>query len=51
MPHWLDLSAPIGIGGIWFFIFFSQLKRRSLIALNDPRFEDLLSGEGEHSHG
>jgi len=51
MPHWLDLAAPIGIGGIWFFIFFSQLKRRSLIALNDPRFEDLLSGEGEHSHG
>ncbi len=51
MPHWLDLTAPIGIGGIWFFIFFSQLKRRPLIALNDPRFENLLSGEGEHSHG
>ena len=50
-PHWLDFTAPIGIGGIWFFVFFMQLKRRPLIALNDPRFEYLLSEEGEHSHG
>ena len=48
---WMDLTAPVGIGGIWVAFFFSQLKTRSLIALNDPRFEDLLSGEDEHHHG
>jgi hypothetical protein len=48
---WMDLSAPVGIGGIWVAFFFSQLKTRSLIALNDPRFEDLLSGEDGHHHG
>ena len=46
--HWLDIVIPIGIGGIWVSIFFSQLKNRSLIALNDPRFEDLLAGEENH---
>ena len=46
--HWLDIVIPIGIGGIWVSIFFSQLKNRSLIALNDPRFEDLLAGEESH---
>ena len=49
--HWLDIAIPIGIGGIWIAYFFWQLKKRSLIALNDPRFEDLLGGEEDHSHG
>src|SRR5262249_19130320 len=28
--HWLDFAAPIGIGGIWVFMFAMQLKKRSL---------------------
>jgi len=46
--HWLDLAIPIGIGGIVIALFFAQLKQRTLIAHNDPRFADLYSGESNH---
>ena len=49
--HWLDIAAPVGIGGIWLAVFFWQLKGRSLIALNDPRFNYLLDRENSHGHG
>jgi hypothetical protein len=35
---WLNLAAPIGIGGIWVAAFISQLKLRPLLPLNDPEF-------------
>ncbi|MCI0354397.1 MAG: hypothetical protein L0099_05055, partial [Acidobacteria bacterium] len=34
--HWLDLVAPIGIGGIWMAAFMHQLRRRPLLPLCDP---------------
>ena len=34
--HWLDVVMPIGLGGIWFWVFVWQLKGRPLLALNDP---------------
>jgi len=46
--HWLDLAVPVGIGGLWVALFFSQLQKRPLVALNDPRFQDLLAGEEHH---
>ena len=46
--HWLDLAIPIGIGGIVIALFFAQLKKRSLIPQNDPRFADLYRGESNH---
>lgn len=48
MPHWLDLAAPIGIGGIWLFFFFTYLKKRSLVPLNDPRFDYAALAEEAH---
>ncbi|NKB67828.1 MAG: hypothetical protein GKR89_12260 [Candidatus Latescibacteria bacterium] len=48
LPHWQDLVIPIGIGGIWVAFFFFQLKRRPLVASNDPRFADLLAGDDNH---
>ncbi|MDB5034390.1 MAG: hypothetical protein JWQ98_1631 [Chlorobi bacterium] len=34
---WLDIVAPIGIGGIWLWMFIGQLKKEtSLIPLNAP---------------
>jgi hypothetical protein len=36
--HWLDLVAPIGLGGIWLAAFVRQLKRHPLLPLRDPRF-------------
>ena len=46
--HWLDVAIPLGIGGLIISLFFSQLKKRDLIAQNDPRFADLYSGENHH---
>jgi hypothetical protein len=36
MIHWLDVIAPIGVGGIWFWAFVGQLKTRPLVAVHDP---------------
>ncbi len=35
---WLNLAAPIGIGGIWIAAFIWQLKGKPLLPLNDPEF-------------
>lgn len=35
--HWLDLAAPVGIGGVWVAAFVWLLKRKSLLPLHDPR--------------
>jgi hypothetical protein len=50
-PHILDLVAPLALGGIFVGAFFWQLKNRSLLALNDPRFPDLLGKDHGSHHG
>lgn len=35
---WLNLAAPIGVGGIWISAFIWQLKGKPLLPLNDPEF-------------
>ena len=40
--HWLDIAAPVGIGGLWLAAFIGYLKARSLLPLHDPRFTELL---------
>jgi hypothetical protein len=37
--HWMDVLAPVGIGGIWVAWFLRQLRSRPLLPLHDPRFE------------
>jgi hypothetical protein len=45
--HWLDFVAPIGIGGIWLFAYFTQLKQRPLLPLHDPMLEEAIQ-HGRH---
>jgi hypothetical protein len=40
--HWLDLAAPIGVGGVWLAIFLWQLLERPLLPRNDPEFAEAL---------
>ena len=35
--YWTDLSALVGMGGIWLAYFIWNLKKRPLLVLNDPR--------------
>ena len=40
--HWMDIAAPIGLGGIWLAMFFSYLRRRPLLPLADPYPREVL---------
>ncbi|MGI8735120.1 MAG: hypothetical protein ACR2LM_17675 [Pyrinomonadaceae bacterium] len=39
---WMDVVAPIAIGGLWLAMFFRQLAKRPLMAINDPQYDELL---------
>jgi len=43
----LDITAVVGIGGLWIAAFFWQLKKWPLLPIHDPRFEGAL----QHEHG
>ncbi|MFL6466827.1 MAG: hypothetical protein ACJ72Z_02590 [Pyrinomonadaceae bacterium] len=44
---WMDIAAPIAIGGIWLWYFFGQLRARPLAPVMDPFFERAV----EHGKG
>jgi hypothetical protein len=47
--HWLDVAAPLAIGGLWVWMFLTQLRARPLLAVGDPYLrESLASGGGHH---
>jgi hypothetical protein len=43
--HWLDLAAPIAIGGIWLAVFAWLLSGKSLLPLHDPALQEVLRHE------
>ena len=44
---WLDIVAPIAIGGIWLWFFLGQLMSRPIVPVNDPFFENAIKhGKG-----
>jgi len=45
---WMDLVAPIAIGGLWLGMFARALTTRPLIPINDPLYETVL--EQKHAH-
>jgi hypothetical protein len=40
--HWLDIVAPLAIGGLWLAAFLWQLPRRSLLPWHEPRLQEVL---------
>jgi hypothetical protein len=46
--HWLDLAAPLAIGGLWLWMFFSELRQRPLLATGDPYLREALETGGGH---
>ncbi len=49
--HWLDVVAPIGLFGIWFYVFLGSLKSRPFLPQHEPRFaHDLEHAAGKVSH-
>src|SRR5207244_1675498 len=45
---WMDVVAPIAIGGLWLATFAWQLQNRSLIPTNYPQLEAALEAHAEH---
>jgi hypothetical protein len=45
---WMDVVAPIAIGGLWVTWFTWQLQKRSLLPINDPQIEQALEPVHEH---
>jgi len=45
---WMDVIAPIAMGGLWLSVFARALTTRPLIPINDPLYETAL--EQRHAH-
>jgi hypothetical protein len=46
---WMDIVAPLAMGGLWLGVFGWQLNQRALIPINDPQFETVLQQAHSHS--
>src|SRR5215204_4364993 len=44
---WMDIVAPIAVGGIWVWYFLGELMKRPLVPPMDPFLENAI----EHGHG
>ena len=40
LAHWMDVAIPVGLAGVWMFLFARQLRSRPLLPLNDPFFKE-----------
>jgi hypothetical protein len=40
--HWMDVLAPVGLGGVWIATFIGKLKQRSALPAHDSRVEEEL---------
>ncbi len=45
-----SLGAVAGIGGLWLWVFFYELKKRPILAQQDPREELMFLKDKAHSH-
>jgi len=45
---WMDIVAPLAIGGLWIAWFAWQLQKRPLLPINDPQMEQALEPVHEH---
>jgi hypothetical protein len=46
--NWMDIVAPIAIGGLWLSVFAWQLQKRPLMPINDPQLEAAM--QPAHGH-
>jgi len=38
--HWMDIAIPVGLVGIWIFLFARQYRARAIFPVNDPYFKE-----------
>jgi len=42
---WIDLTAPLAVGGIWFYFFVRELAKRPMLPIHDPSLPEALGHE------
>jgi hypothetical protein len=47
---WMDVVAPIAMGGLWLAMFCWALTKRPLVPINDPQYESVLEQRHAHAH-
>ena len=45
---WMDIVAPLGMGGLWLAMFTWQLQTRPLLPVSDPQLEQALAAHAGH---
>jgi hypothetical protein len=45
--HWQDVAAPLGLGGLWLFLYARELRKRSLLPEGEPEVRELLEAKAE----
>jgi hypothetical protein len=48
--NWMDVVAPIAMGGLWLAVFAWQLSKRPLIPINDPQYDSVLAQAPAPAH-
>ena len=43
--HWMDITLPLGLFGVWLFVFTRNLRSRALLPRNDPYFKEAFAHE------
>jgi hypothetical protein len=43
--HWMDLAIPLGLLGVWLFLFARNLRSRAILPVNDPYFREAFAHE------
>jgi hypothetical protein len=43
--HWMDVVLPVGLTGIWMFLFARNLRSRAVMPVNDPYFKEAFAHE------
>jgi hypothetical protein len=46
--YWTDLAAPLAVGGLWFWMFLTELRKRPMLAVGDPYLRESLARGGGH---
>ena len=45
---WIDIATFLGLGGMFFGLFFNKFKKQSMIPQNDPKMDECLSKSYHH---
>ncbi len=45
-----NIGVPLALGGLWIFLFAGQLRKRTLVPVNDPYFKHMLAHGHQGGH-